>query len=114
MIDTGYISFITESGGGFDGDGNPVSPVLTNSEYVPCNIKVLVGLSTGRYKTYPEGMYKEFLYSIIVDKLRIPQGIDITKVTQVSLQGALKEAKGTFHVQDIEVLKITNKIKLLL
>ena len=53
MVDTGYISFITQTGGGGqDANGNPVSAVKSASDFVPCNLSVV----TKEYKSYVDGV----------------------------------------------------------
>lgn len=67
MIKTGYISFITQTGGGYDSDGNPIVPVTTISAYIECNLKTV----KKEYKTFIDGQYKQAAYSVYIDSASI-------------------------------------------
>ena len=53
MIKTGYISFVTESGGGYDSDGNPIASTKVYSDYIECNLKTI----TKKYEFIVDGQY---------------------------------------------------------
>lgn len=107
MLNTGYISFISETGGGFDSNGNPIAATKVLSSYRPCNIQTL----TKEYRLLVDGQYLEARFSIIVDDFKISD-LDLTNLTEVSLQDSNNVDLGTFQVQNKETLSFTNRLKI--
>lgn len=108
MVDNGYISFFTETGGGQDADGNPVAAVKTESDSVPCNLLVV----TKEYKIYENGQYRNAKYSIYVDNSRIPDTIDIASVKEVRIKDNKQNDLGIHQIQNPEYLAIMNQTKI--
>jgi hypothetical protein len=103
MFKTGYISFITETGGGFDSNMNPISSTKVNSIYYPCNLST----NTNGYKFIQDGLYVDASYSIYIDAL------DITIESKVQLRDNHENDLGVFLVQNKEFLDITKRIKII-
>jgi len=95
MVNTGYISFIVETGGGFDAQGNPIAATKTPSDYFACNIKPVVN----KYESYVEGQYKQAAYSIVIDNSIIPDTIDVDSITEVQLIDLSANYLGIYQVQ---------------
>jgi hypothetical protein len=106
MVRTGTISFITESGGGYDINGNPTASTKVNSAYYPCNLSVI----TRQYITLADGQVLQAKYSIVIDNFLIA-GIDLTSLKEVQLQDS-KHNLGKFQVQNIEYLDLTQRLKI--
>lgn len=110
MIKTGYISFITSTGGGQDANGNPIAPVETVSEFIVCNLKTV----TREYKFMVEGQYIQAKYSCYVEQYMIDAlGVDLTTVKNVKLQDNNGNLIDTFQVQYIEYLNLLSKVKII-
>lgn len=107
MVKTGYISFIVETGGGFDPQGDPIPATKTPSDYFLCNLKPV----TNKYEQYNEGQYKQAAYSAIIDKFLV-SAIDVDSITEVILQDNEHNELGTFQVQSIYHAALTNSIKI--
>jgi len=107
MVNLGSISFITETGGSFDANHNPVPSEKVNSEYVECNIKVI----TREYKTMVDGMYKQARYSIIVDWVKI-SSFELTTLKEIQLKDNKGVNLGVFQVQSQQYLTTTGQLKL--
>jgi len=108
MINTGYISLITEgSGGGFDINGNPIATTKVNSVYFPCNHATV----RREYVLLLDGQATQAKYIVYID-YSILDGIDITGVKEVQLQDARNVNLGIFQVQDREYMDLTRKLKL--
>ena len=107
MVKTGYISFIMESGGGFDENGNPIAATKINSEFYPCNLAV----QTKEYKLLVEGQYQQAKFSIIIDNSLI-YSLDLSNLTQIQLNDLRNNDLGIFQVQNKEFLDLTNRLKL--
>ena len=111
MIKTGYISFITESGGGYDNDGNPIPLTDVNSDYIECNLKTI----TRKYEFVVDGQYVQAKYSMIVDLDKIntlDPTIDLAKVNEVQLKDNNSNYIGTYQVHNLEPMNLTKRIKI--
>ena len=107
MVKTGYISFITESGAGFDGNGNPTSTTKVYSTYYPCNLMVL----TKEHRLLVDGQYLQGNYSIYIDSLLL-LGFGLVGIKEVAIQDNHANSLGLFQIQNVEYLDITAKIKI--
>jgi len=107
MVKTGYISFITESGGGYDSNGNPTASTKVNSAYFPCNLSVV----TRQYITLADGQALQAKYSIVVDNFLIA-AIDLSSLKEVQLQDSKQSNLGKFQVQNKEFLDLTKRLKI--
>lgn len=107
MVKTGYISFITESGGGYDSSGNPTAPTKVNSAYFPCNISVI----NRQYITLSDGQVLQAKYSIVIDNFLI-SAIDLSSLKEVQLQDSKTNNLGKFQVQNREFLDLTKRLKI--
>ena len=141
MIKTGYISFISETGGGYDSNGNPVAATKTQTDYIGCNLEVI----KKEYKTFIDGQYKQASYSVYVDSDIIsslsdtdtsthysedipdvdyvPQIGDIiiqgtrpsvilSQIKSIQLQDNNANDLGVFQIQNTEYLNLTKRIKI--
>jgi len=108
MVRTGYIAFITESGGGQDTDGDPVSANKVTSAFVACNLQVV----KKEYKVWVEGQFKDAKYSVYVDNDQIPDGVEITTVKEVHLQDNKQLDLGVYQIQNIEFLRLLAQTKI--
>lgn len=104
MVDTGYISFITESGSTRDGDGNPVAPTYTVSAPVPCNIAVV----TREYRVYTDGQYKQAQYSVTMEIRLLEAGYHGVRLYDGSMN-----VLGDFQVQNAEELRYAQTYKII-
>lgn len=109
MVNSGSISFITETGGSKDSRGNIVAPTKVSSSFIPCNIDVI----NSKYELYTEGQYKQASYSIIID-MGIYKGLSLGAFKQVNLKDVDGVDLGTFQPMNIETLKTVQKIKIIL
>lgn len=107
MVKTGCISFITESGGGYDANGNPTAPTKVNSTYFPCNIAVI----NRQYITLSDGQVLQAQYSIVIDNFLI-SAIDLSGLKEVQLQDSKANNLGKFQVQNREFLDLTKRLKI--
>lgn len=108
MLNTGYISFITESGGGFDSNGNPLPSTDINSDYFPCSLQVV----KKEYLTLVDGQYQQAAYSVIVDNFQI-EAIRLTDFKSVQLQDPELNDLGVFQVHNKEFFPFTSKLKVI-
>ena len=111
MVKTGYISFITNSGGGYDENGNAVAPSIVNSDYVECNLATV----NKDYKFFVDGQYIQAKYSIYVDSDKISSlipTISIENIKSVSIKNNNADLIGSFQVQNLEYLNLTKRIKI--
>jgi len=107
MVKTGYISFITEIGGGYDANGNPTASTKVNSAYFPCNLSVI----TRQYLTLADGQVLQAKYSIVVDNFQVA-AIDLSGLKEVQLQDSKQNNLGRFQVQNREFLDLTQRLKI--
>lgn len=111
MIKTGYISFITESGGGYDNDGNPIASTDVNSDYIECNLKTI----TKKYEFVVDGQYIQAKYSMYVDQDEINNldpAIDLSSLNTVQIKDNNSNYIGTYQVHNLEYLNITKRVKI--
>jgi len=111
MVKTGYISFITETGGGQDTDGNSIASVTTNSDYIECNLKTI----TRKYEFVIDGQYIQAKYSLIVDQDKIntlDPVIDLQAVNQIQIKDNNSNDLGNHQVHNLEYLNLTKRIKI--
>lgn len=111
MIKTGYISFITESGGGYDSDGNPIASTTINSDYIECNLKTI----TRKYEFVVDGQYVQAKYSLYVDKDKInalDPAIDLQTVNQIQIKDNNSNDLGKHQVHNLEYLNLTKRVKI--
>lgn len=107
MVNTGYISFIVETGGGFDAQRNPIAATKTPSDYFPCNLKPVID----KYASYTEGQFKQAAFSIVIDNSIIPDTIDINSITEVQLIDLSDNYLGIYQVQSRYHSALTSNIK---
>lgn len=111
MIKTGYISFITESGGGYDSNRNPVATTPVNSDFIECNKKVV----THKYEFIVDGQYIQAKYSLIIDQDKISAlvpTIDLEAVNQVQIKDNNSNDLGIHQVQNLEYMNLTKRVKI--
>lgn len=112
MIKTGYISFITETGGGKDADGNTIASTKVSSEFIECNLKVI----TKKYETFIDGQYKQASYSMYVDSVKfnsLDPVIQMNSVNLVTLKDNNSNILGELQVHNTEYLNLTKRIKII-
>ena len=107
MLNTGFISFITKTGGGFDANGNPLPVIDTNSDYLPCALMV----NTKEFKTLVDGQWLDSKYQMLIDNYLISD-LDLSDLTEVQLQDSQASDLGKFQVQNKEPLPFTNRLKI--
>lgn len=111
MLNSGYISFISETGGGFTSTGDPLPSVKTESAFITCNLNVL----TREYKVLIDGTYTNAKYSIYLDQVLFePLELDLQTIQQVTLQDSNQNSLGTYRIQSREYLNLTKRIKIIL
>ena len=109
MVKTGYISFITKTGGGQDADGNPVTPVNTLSDYIECNLKTV----KKEYRLITDAQYSQAKYiCYIVASLVSSLSIDLETIKEVQIHDNNNNDLGTFQIQNVEYLNLTKRVKL--
>jgi hypothetical protein len=111
MIKTGYISFITETGGGQDVDGNTEASVKTSSVFIECNLMVI----KKEYKTFIDGQYRQASYSMYIDNSKfesLDPSIDINTVNLIELKDNNQNSLGTFQVHNKDYLNLSRRIKI--
>ena len=111
MVKTGYISFVTETGGGQDVDGNTISTVKTSSAFIDCNLKVV----TKKYETFIDGQYKQASYSIIIDLIKfnvLDPAVVLTDISMVDLRDNNNNSLDRFQIHRIDYMNLTKKIKI--
>lgn len=112
MVKTGYISFITETGGGKDENGNIIAPTKTNSEYIECNLKTV----TRELKFVVDGQYVNAKYSIYLEQyliMGLDPEIDPQTINEIQLQDNNQNNIGIFQVHNLEYLNLTSKVKII-
>jgi hypothetical protein len=107
MVNNGFISFITETGGGFDANRNPIPATKVNSIYVPCNTNVV----TREYRVYSDGQFKQAQYSVYVDSYLI-RTFDLSALKEIELQDKNGVNLGKFQVQNKETLVLSGQLKI--
>lgn len=115
MVNTGYISFIVKTDGGFDGDRNPIAPTDVPSDYISCNLAVV----TKEYKLLNSEQYQNASYKILIDNWVIKDLLGdinirayLSALTQIQLQDANTNNLGIFQIQNREFLDLTNRFKI--
>lgn len=108
MLNTGYISFIIETGGGWDADGNPVAASKVNSDYFPCSLKIV----KRDYILLIDGQRLQAQYTIIVDNFEIST-LDLSALTEVQLQDSENNDLNVFQVITKDFFSFTNKLKII-
>ena len=106
---TGYISFLVQTGGGIDPTtGDPIAPVVTESDFVKCNLQVV----TKEYRLLVDGQYQQANYSVYIQQRNLPVDLDLEAVKGVKIQDNNANDLGTFQKQNVEYLNLTQRIKL--
>lgn len=107
MLNNGFISFVTETGGGFDANGNPTAATKTFSAFIPCNLNTV----THEYKTLVDGQYLQANYIVTVDAYRL-LALTLTNLKEVQLADDKNNNLGSFQVQLKENLNFVNAVKI--
>ena len=111
MIKTGYISFITETGGGQDADGNTIASTKVSSAFIECNLKVI----TKEYKTFIDGQYRQASYSMYIDSTKfnsLDPVVVMNTINFVELKDNDSNSLGTFQIHNVEYLYLSKRIKI--
>lgn len=106
MVKTGYIALVSEIGGGFDANRNPIPPSEIVGDYLPCNISD----GDSRYSYYEDGQYKTPTYIIVID-LHWISNVPITD-NYITLKNTKNEDLGKFQIQNIQYLDLTKRVKI--
>jgi hypothetical protein len=109
MVSNGYIQFVQEQGGGFDGNGNPIATTKSRTTPIPCNVNVL----KKEYITVNEGQVRQARYSITIN-LSTYEKLELTDFSEVTIEGAGGLDYGTHQVQDTQILKYVDRLKIVL
>ena len=107
MVKTGYISFLVETGGGQDDDGNIIPTEKTPTDFYPCNLKTV----KKEYLTNVDGQIKQAQFSIYLNSDLTD--IDLEPIKEVSLQDNLSKDLGNYQIQNIEYLLLSKRIKII-
>lgn len=105
MLNTGYIAFINQSGGGFTLDGDPIPTTDIISDFVPCSLKTI----KQEYKLITDGQIRQASYSAIIDNFLLTN-ID-TNADKIVLRDSKMADLGTFQVHEAVSFSFTNKLK---
>ena len=105
MIKTGYISFITETLGGLDANGNPVAPTSVISAFVDCNLVTV----KKEYGFVIDGDYVKSSYSVFVESKDV---VDLSVISKIGLKDNNGNVLGIFRIQNVEYLNISKKVKI--
>jgi len=111
MVKTGYISFITETGGGQDADGNTIASTPVNSDYIECNLKTI----TKKYEFVVDGQYVQAKFSMIIDQDKVSvlnPVIDLQSVNSVQIKDNNSNDLGKHQVHNLEYLNLTKRVKI--
>ncbi len=115
MVNTGYISFIVKTGGGFDTDRNPLEPTDTPSDYIPCNLAVVMK----EYKLLVDQQYQNSSYKVVIDNWVIKDLLGdinirayLSALTQIQLQDANSNDLGIFQIQNKGFLDLVQRFKI--
>ena len=106
MVRLGYISFATETGGGYDSSGNPIAASKVWTPFVLCNIATI----TKEYKLLSEGQYRDAKFKILVEN-HLTKSYSLTSVKEIHLKDSLNNDLGKFQVQNREQLVLGLKTK---
>ena len=109
MVNTGYISFITFSGGGFDSKGRPIVETKVSSDYYPCNLATV----KREYKVLSEGQYRVASFSVYVDSDSVKEVV-LNQINEVELKDADGNELGSFQIINMEYLKLMKRVKIVL
>lgn len=113
MVKTGYIAFISESGGGQDSNFNPTPVVKTTSDFIECNLAVATQGAGLKYIVVDSGEVKPIKYTCIIDSDKISSlNINVHSVKEISLQGNRGNSLGDFRVINIEYLELVKRVKI--
>jgi len=107
MLSTGYISFVSETGGGFDGNGNPTTATKVSTSFTPCNILVV----TKEYRLFADGQAQQAKFSVYIDYYQI-YTFDLSALTEVTLHDSKLNNLGTYQVQNKEYLDLSKRLKI--
>lgn len=108
MVRLGFISFITESGGGQDTDGNTVPATKVISDPIECNLMTV----KKEYRTLVHGQWLDAKYQIYVDNDKIPSTLDLLQVKEIRLKNPKNQDLGTFQIHNIEFLQLSQQVKI--
>ena len=109
MLNSAYISFLVDSGGGQDVNFDPIPTTNTPQDYVSCNLKEV----RKEWKFDVNGEHIQAKYSIYIENSIIPSTVDITLTTQVILKDLNEVVLGTFRVLSSEPLSIIQSTKII-
>lgn len=107
MLNNGSISFVTETGGGFDASGNPTASTKTLSAFIPCSINTV----TKEYTTTVDGQVRQAKYIVTVDNYRLLL-LNLTGLKEVQLADNRSVNLGSFQVQSKENMDFVNSLKI--
>jgi len=104
---TGYIVFISESGGGFDANGNTTSSTKVKSIDIPCNLKRI----SKEYTQVINGqrVISSYVAYVAKDKLL---SINPLNYLQIELKGIESNSLGVFQIQSAEFLHFAKEYKI--
>jgi len=106
MVKTGYISFIEETQGGQDENGNVTASTKTPTEFYECNLQVI----RKEYTRLVDGQIKQASYSMYIDSELIT--LDPETIREVNLQDNRGKSLGAHQIMNIEYLELTKRIKI--
>lgn len=107
MIDNGHIRFPIETGGGQDINGNLVTPTVSYSEWIACNLRTL----SQDYQLLVGGIYVKAGYSVYINPI---EGFFYASSKQMEVRGADGTSLGVFIIFEKTVLTKGNRIKYIL
>lgn len=105
MLNNSLISFVTETAGTQDVDGNILPATKTNSAAIPCNCNVV----TREYRTMVGGEYKFAQYKILVDLCEFEK-LNLSNFKEINLTDSNGAVLGLFQLQNIEILVFSKKM----
>lgn len=109
MIKTGYIAFVTQTGGGFDPvTGFPIASTETVTDLIKCNLETV----RREFRIMVDGEYTDAKYSIYLDENKVPETVDINTVEQIKVYDNNSNLLDTFRLDNIEFLKLSQRIKM--
>jgi hypothetical protein len=87
MVNTGYIAFVFETGGGQDEDYNTIPPESSLSEYVACNLATV--RKEYKIKIEGNGQYQQAKYSCIIEQdfLKLLKSFDGSVIYSTDILG---------------------------
>jgi len=108
MVRNGFIKYGSEVPGGFTTDGDIKAPVLSFSLDVPVNLKVI----NHNYTKVNNDQYLTQKYHIMVDFVDSPT-LDFTTIKSVQITNTAGIDVGIFQIQEIRVLTLSKRIKII-